>query len=100
MREVHLEQALMWLHRQKLIRITEGLNLFYQSLKVKVIKDANIRSISPGYSKQIRPHYEEQARRTHIMIKYGEIDDNLVRQQLVQDYFDLPSTECYKLYSD
>ncbi|MDD1417596.1 RecQ family ATP-dependent DNA helicase [Dolichospermum sp. ST_sed1] len=100
LREVHLEQALMWLHRQKLIRITEGLNLFYQSLKVKVIKDANIRSISPGYSKQIRPHYEEQARRTHIMIKYGEIDDNLVRQQLVQDYFDLPSTEFYKLYSD
>jgi ATP-dependent DNA helicase RecQ len=100
LREVHLEQALMWLHRQKLIRITEGLNLFYQSLKVKVIKDANKSSIAPGYSKQIRPHYEEQARRTHIMIKYGEIDDNLVRQQLVQDYFDLPSTEFYKLYSD
>ncbi|MBS9387841.1 MAG: RecQ family ATP-dependent DNA helicase [Dolichospermum sp. WA123] len=100
LREFHLEQALMWLHRQKLIRITEGLNLFHQSLKVKVIKDAKKSSISPEYSKQIIPHYEEQARRTHIMIKYGEIDDNFVRQQLVQDYFDLPSTEFYKLYSD
>ncbi len=98
--EVNLEQALMWLHRQKIVRIIEGLNLFHQALKVKVIKNASIISIPPGYSNEVKPYYEEQAQRTHIMIKYGKIDDYLVRQQLVQDYFTLPSKEFYTSYSE
>lgn len=100
LREFDLEQALMWLHCQKIIRITEGLNLFHESLKVKVIKGANIDSIKPRYSKEIIPHYEEQARRTHIMIKYAEINDDFLRQQLVKDYLTLPSKQFYKAYSE
>ena len=97
----NLEKALLWLHNQKIIRIAEGLNLFHQSFKLKVIKGANAdRSVPPGYSKQVKPHYQEQAQRTHIMVRYGDIDDSLARQQLVQDYFTLSSEKFYEKYSE
>lgn len=99
-REVDLEKALIWLHRQRLIRITEGLNLFHQALKVRGIPRVRIDRINSRYSKQVQSHYDEQARRTHIMLKYGKTNDYLERQQLVQDYFGLPAKEFYKHYSD
>ena len=96
--ETELERAIFWLHRQKLIRITEGLNLFHQSLKIKVVKRANLCSIPPGYKKQVKPSYDEQARRTHIMLQYGVIPDSLTRQQLVQNYFSLSPQDFYRVY--
>jgi len=86
--EKELEIALSWLHQQEIIRITEGLSLFHQSLKIKVFKGKEYTIINKEYPK-LEKYYQEQNWRTHIMLKYGEIKDPQERKQLVNDYFEL-----------
>jgi len=92
-----LESILLWFHERKLIRLTEGLNLFQQAFKVRVKKSVSIAKISREYS-NLEAFYQEQARRTHIMMEYCFISDNQARQQLVEDYFNQPSNEFERLY--
>lgn len=97
--EKALEKALLWLHSQKLIRITEGLNLFHQALKIQVKKGARIDRINKkSYQTQVKAFYDQQARRTHIMIHYSKLEDALTRQQLVQHYFSLSPEEFEQRY--
>lgn len=97
--ESELEKALFWLHSQKLLRIAEGLNLFHEAFKIKVIKGGRITSINSGYIKQVKPYYEEQIKRSHVMLTYGMIDDSATRDKLVRDYFGLANVDFDKLYS-
>jgi len=98
--ESDLEKALFWLHTQKLLRIAEGLNLFQEAFKIRVIKGKRITLINSGYTKEVKPHYEEQIKKSHVMLTYGMIDDTLTRTKLVQDYFSLSNLEFDKLYSN
>jgi ATP-dependent DNA helicase RecQ len=80
-----LEEILLWLHQRKIIRLSEGLNLFQHSLKVRVIKNANVGTVNRRYP-DVKARYEEQTRRTHFMLKYGEVPPER-RLQYVDDYF-------------
>lgn len=90
-----LEKALAWMHRHGLIRLAEGTNLFHQSMKVKVISGARKDRVAREYPKKVKPHYQEQARRTHIMLDYGEQhkQENFDPQQYIVEYFSLPRSE-------
>ncbi len=90
-----LEKALAWMHRHKLIRFADGSNLFYQSMKIRVIKGANKDKVTREYPKKVKPHYEEQAHRTHIMLDYGEQHkrENFDPQQYIAEYFALSGSE-------
>lgn len=97
--EGELSAVLLWLHQRKIIRITEAANLFHQAMKIRVIKGGKATSISRGY-REIKAYYEEQNRRTQIMLKYGQTEDPTERQKLVEDYFRLSETEFSQIYPD
>lgn len=97
--ERELEAVLLWLHQRKLLRLTEGLNLFQQALKIKVIKGARIDTITRRYP-EVKAHYDEQTRRIHIMVKYGLMPSNKAREELVANYFSLPASELCQTYPE
>lgn len=80
-----LEDMLLWLHQRQIIRLSEGLNLLQHSLKVRVIKGASVNKVSKGFP-QVKSRYDEQTRRTHYMLKYGEVPPER-RLQYIDDYF-------------
>jgi len=87
-----LEKALAWMHRHRIVRIADGLNLFQQSMKVRVIKTARVTKIEKEYPRTVKLHYEEQVRRTHIMLDYGQRHKQEDRdpQEYIEKYFSLP----------
>jgi ATP-dependent DNA helicase RecQ len=93
-----LRRTLIWLHEREILRLTDGLTLFHQALKVRVIKGGSITTLSRRYP-IIEEHYQEQARKTHLMMAYGALaDDDRARQQLVDDYFSLPRHDFDQAY--
>jgi ATP-dependent DNA helicase RecQ len=92
-----LEVILLWLHQRKIIRLSDGLNLFQQSLKVRVIKNASVSSVKRRYP-EVEAHYDEQTRRTHYMVKYGQLKLDEQRQQFVRDYFGTNQEEFVSKY--
>jgi ATP-dependent DNA helicase RecQ len=95
-----LEKALAWMHRQQLIRLTDGLNLFHQAMKVKVIKNAQENTVTRKYPQAVVPQYDEQTRRTHIMLEYGKLSDPSTYQNFIGEYFSLPRAEFSNRYPD
>ncbi|WP_414589077.1 RecQ family ATP-dependent DNA helicase [Scytonema sp. PCC 10023] len=81
-----LEAILLWLHQRKIIRLSEGLGLFQDSLKMRVVKNVDIRTVTRRYP-EVKSFYEEQTKRVHTMLKYGEIKSPQERQQFIADYF-------------
>jgi ATP-dependent DNA helicase RecQ len=95
-----LRRTLIWLHQREILRLTDGLTLFHQALKVRVIKGKSITTLSSRYP-TIEEQYQEQARKTHVMMTYGALaEDDRARQKLVDDYFTLPRSEFDKAYPE
>lgn len=94
-----LESVLLWLHQRKIIRLTEGLNLFHQAFKLRVTKGARITTVSSRYP-EVKAHYDQQTYRTHVMLQYGKTEDTALRQKLVADYFGLPQNQFRENYPD
>jgi ATP-dependent DNA helicase RecQ len=95
-----LRRTLIWLHDREILRLTDGLTLFHQALKVKVIKGVNPNIIYSRYPR-LEEHYKEQARKTHLMLQYGALaEDDCARQQLVKDYFTLPRDDFDQAYPE
>jgi ATP-dependent DNA helicase RecQ len=90
-----LEKALAWMHRHELIRLADGSNLFYQAMKVRVMRGARQDKVTREYTKEVKPHYEMQTRRTHVMLNYGEQSkqENFDPQEYIANYFTLPIKE-------
>ncbi|MFP4336882.1 MAG: RecQ family ATP-dependent DNA helicase [Halothece sp.] len=92
-----VESVLQGLHRQKLIRLTEGMSLFHQALKLRVIRRASVATISRRYS-EVQQFYQQQNRRTQIMLYYGQLEEQAQRNQLVEDYFQLTPEQFAQKY--
>jgi ATP-dependent DNA helicase RecQ len=93
-----LRRTLTWLHEREILRLTDGLTLFHQALKVRVIKGSSVAEITRRYP-TIEEQYQEQARKIHVMMAYGSLaQDDHARQQLVDDYFTLPRPEFDEAY--
>ncbi len=86
-----LERAIAWMHSNGIIRLADGANLFYQLMKIKVVKGAQVNKINREYPEKVKPHYDQQIRRTHIMVDYAEQYklENFDPQQYIEDYFSL-----------
>ena len=99
-----MRRTLIWLHKQKILRLTDGLMLFHQALKIRVLRqdgrDKRIDTIDRNY-RLLEDHYQEQARKTHVMMAYGALaSDDRARQKLVEDYFTLPRSEFDQAYPE
>ncbi len=90
-----LEQVLGWLHDRDVMRIDEGLNLVRQAFKLRVFRGRQLRSITRLHGERVEPWYQDQYRRTHLMVRYGQIssDDPEAGRQLLESYFRLPREE-------
>lgn len=90
-----LEKILIWMHKHEFIRLADGSNLFYQSMKIRVIKGSQKDKVTREYPKTVQPHYQDQNRRTHIMLDYGNQHEKLGSelQEYIEDYFSLPKSQ-------
>lgn len=70
-----LEQILLWLHQRKIIRLSEGLNLFQHSLKVRVIKGALTRS-AVNYYLKIWGYDQERMTRQPPAVRFQAMKSN------------------------
>ena len=93
-----LEKALAWMHRQHLIRLADGLNLFHQAMKIKVIKNAQENTVTRKYPQEVVRQYDEQTRRTHVMLEYGKLSVPNPYQNFISQYFSLPRAEFSREY--
>ncbi|MCG6137162.1 MAG: RecQ family ATP-dependent DNA helicase [Nostoc sp. LLA-1] len=92
-----LEAILLWMHQREIIRLSDGLNLFQQSLKIRVIKNARIPTIKRRYP-EIKSYYEQQICRSHYMVQYGKLKSDEQRQKFVIDYFQTDQEEFIAKY--
>jgi len=92
-----LEAALLWLHQRKILRLSDGLNLFQQSLKMRVIKNSRINTVTDRYP-EVKSFYDEQTKRIHTMLQYGKTKSSQERQQFIADYFDQGREEFHQKY--
>jgi ATP-dependent DNA helicase RecQ len=90
-----LERVLGWLHDQDVVRIDEGLNLVRQAFKLRVFRGKRLPTITRLYRERVEPWYEGQYRRTHLMVRYGQVGsrDQAAARGLMEAYFRLPGEE-------
>lgn len=90
-----LEKILIWMHKHEFIRLADGSNLFYQSMKIRVMKGVREDKVTREYPKTVQPHYQDQARRTHIMLDYGNQHEKSGSelQEYIENYFSLPKSQ-------
>ncbi len=89
-----------WLHDRDVTRIDEGLNLVRQAFKLRVFRGKQLRSITRQHRDRVEPWYQDQYRRTHLMVRYGRISssDPETGRRLVEDYFRLPREDFDRRY--
>jgi ATP-dependent DNA helicase RecQ len=92
-----LMPVLSWLHDRKVLRISEGLNIFQQAYKLQITKGVQADTVRRRYPK-VRAHYDGQTRRTQLMLYYGQLEDPRARQAFIQAYFRLPEREFLQRY--
>jgi len=90
-----IEKALTWKHKLELIQLADGSNLFHQSMKISVIKGTREEKVIKEFPKQVKPHYDDQTRRTHVMLDYGNqhAQPDFNPQEYIANYFSLSESE-------
>ena len=94
-----LEDVLLWLHQRKLLRLTDGLSLFQQALRLRMLPRTNVGAVTRHYP-EVQAHYEEQTFRTHVMMHYGKIADHEARLRFIDEYFELDRADFARLHPD
>ena len=88
-----LQQALLWLHDQEVIRLNRGMSVFRSAMTIRLKEGRNRFLLSDFEPLQI--HYDEQTLQIHIMAEYAEKGLQSVADAvgLTLDYFSLPRRE-------
>ena len=82
-----LQQALLWLHDQEIVRLNQGLNILRSAMTIE-LKDRRRQFTEADYE-PLALHYQEQTFQVHIMAEYAErgLDSIAHALQLALDYF-------------
>ena len=88
-----LQQALLWLHDQEVIRLNRGMSVFRQAMTIRLEEDRN-RFLQSDFE-PLRIYYDEQTLQIHIMAEYAEraLDSVAEAVRLTLDYFSLSREE-------
>ncbi len=88
-----LQQALLWLHDQEVIRLNRGMSVFRSAMTIRMKKSRN-RFLKSDFA-PLKVHYDEQTLQIHIMAEYAEKGLKSVADavRLTLDYFSLPRRE-------
>ena len=85
-----LQQALLWLHDQEVIRLNQGMTVFRSAMTIRLGEGRNrfLRS----HFEPLRIYYDQQTLQIHIMAEYAErgLQSFADELKLILDYFSLP----------
>ena len=88
-----LQDALMWLHDQEIIRLHHGMTIIRPAMTISLANTG--QQFSQSDFQPLNLHYEDQTVQIHIIAEYAEtalksIADSV---QLVSDYFAMPKDQ-------
>ena len=85
-----LQQALLWLHDQEVIRLNRGMSVFRPAMTIRLDGSRN-RFLNSDFE-PLQIYYDEQTLQIHIMAEYAEkgLDSIADALLLALDYFRLP----------
>ena len=88
-----LQQALLWLHDQEVIRLNQGMAVLRPAMTIKL--GGEKRPFGPEDYEPLDLHYGEQTQQIHIMEEYAErglrrIED---ANAMAEDYFTMPQQQ-------
>ena len=88
-----LQQALLWLHDQEVIRLNKGITILRAAMTLE-LKDRH-RNFTRADYEPLDIHYGEQTFQVHIMAEYAErgLDSTDAALRMAQDYFTMPKDE-------
>ena len=88
-----LQQALLWLHDQEVIRLNRGMSVFRSAMTIR-LKEGRNRFLQSDFE-PLQIYYDEQTLQIHIMAEYAEKGLQSVADAvgLTLDYFSLPRRE-------
>ena len=88
-----LQQALLWLHDQEVIRLNRGMSVFRSAMTIR-LKEGRNRFLQSDFE-PLQIHYDEQTLQIHIMAEYAEKGLQSVAEAvgLTLDYFSLQRRE-------
>ena len=88
-----LQQALLWLHDQEVIRLNRGMLVFRSAMTIR-LKGGRNRFLQSDFE-PLQIYYDEQTLQIHIMAEYAEKGLQSVADAvgLTLDYFSLPRQE-------
>ncbi len=88
-----LQQALLWLHDQEVIRLNRGMSVFRPAMTIRLEEGRN-RFLNSDFE-PLQIYYDEQTLQIHIMAEYAEkgLDSIADALLLALDYFRLPRRE-------
>ena len=88
-----LQQALLWLHDQEVIRLNRGMSVFRSAMTIR-LKEGRNRFLQSDFE-PLQIYYDEQTLQIHIMAEYAEKGLHSVADAvgLTLDYFSLPRQE-------
>ena len=85
-----LQQALLWLHDQEVIRLNRGMSVFRSAMTIRLGEGRN--RFLQSHFEPLQIYYDEQTLQIHIMAEYAEKGLQSVADavRLTLDYFSLP----------
>jgi ATP-dependent DNA helicase RecQ len=88
-----LQQSLLWLHDQEVIRLNRGMSVFRSAMTIRMDGERS-RFLASDFE-PLRIHYDEQTLQIHIMSQYAEKGLQSVAEavRLTLDYFSLPKQQ-------
>ena len=88
-----LQQALLWLHDQEVIRLNKGMSIFRSAMTIHMESERN-RFLARDFE-PLQIHYDEQTLQIHIMSEYAEkgLESVADAVRLALDYFSLTKQE-------
>ena len=85
-----LQQALLWLHDQEVIRLNRGMSVFRSAMTIRLEEGRN--RFLQSHFEPLQMYYDEQTLQIHIMAEYAEKGLRSIADavRLTLDYFSLP----------
>ncbi|MDI6748367.1 MAG: RecQ family ATP-dependent DNA helicase [Rhodocyclaceae bacterium] len=94
------QAALMYLHDQKVLTLSQGLSVFRNAMTLHLNPDEKARRFEAHDYQPLADHYEQRVSQIHVMIRYAELGQEKVSValQMVADYFALSWEEFLRRY--
>lgn len=88
-----LEQAVMWLHEQEIIKLHKGLAIFRAAMTIRLGQDK--RNFLKSDFIPLKIHYDEQVTQIHVMTEYAQRGLQTMAEalRLAMEYFTLRQDE-------